>query len=62
MSHITITNDGYDYRVPAPDGREESAYYTDNKQDAIDTARGRFMYNCRDLKIRFRTVEEHPGA
>lgn len=27
-----------EYRVPAMDGREAGAYYTHDKQDAIDTA------------------------
>ena len=38
---VTIAyNPDYDeYRVPAPDGREEGAYYTNWKDDAVDTAK-----------------------
>lgn len=48
-----------EYRVPAPDGREEGASYTDDKQDAIDTAKA--MYKGKEIKIAFRTVAEFVG-
>ncbi len=35
---ITIRFDGSEYRVPARDGRELGAYYTDDRQDALGTA------------------------
>jgi hypothetical protein len=54
--HITITHDGYDYRVPGPDGREETAYYTDDRDDACDTAR--VMYPDNDLNIRWKRLED----
>jgi len=39
MKHVVITVDtDNEYRVPAPDGREAGAYYTDDKDDALDTA------------------------
>lgn len=28
-----------EFRVPGPDGREASAYYTDDRTDAVNTAR-----------------------
>lgn len=36
---ITIRFDGEEFRVPGPDRTEAQAYYTDDRQDAIDTAR-----------------------
>jgi hypothetical protein len=36
---VNIRSTGWgDYRIPAPDGREASACYTDDKEDAIGTA------------------------
>ena len=34
---VTIKFDGEEYRVPHPEGTEAAAYYTDDKQDALDT-------------------------
>lgn len=39
MARITIRFDGEEYRVPGPNGTEEQAYYTNDKDDAIGTAR-----------------------
>ncbi len=36
---IAIRYDGEEYRVPGPDRTEAQAYYTDDRADAIDTAR-----------------------
>lgn len=58
---ITITHDGYDFRVPAPDGTEAGAYYTDNHQDARDTALAMYPYDD-ELTFRFRRRDDHPGA
>ena len=53
---ITIKIDAYDeYRVPAPDGEERGAYYTNDKDDARGTAA--LMYH-RKIKIAFRRVAE----
>jgi len=57
MRTITVTFDHYDYRVPAPDGREAAAYYTDWKDDVRDTAKQ--MWG-EEVNVRFRTVDEHP--
>ena len=38
MARITIGFDGSEYRVPGENGSEESAYYTDDRADAVDTA------------------------
>jgi len=53
---ITIQNN-YDgeYRVPGPKGNEAQAYYTDDKQDAIDTAK-KVWGN--DVNIKFKKVED----
>lgn len=60
MTTVTITKDMNDeYRVPGPDGREATAYYTDDRQDAKGTAIN-FMYKGQDIQVRFKTVEEHP--
>lgn len=71
-----VTYDGDDYRVPHPDGREASAYYTDDKEDAIRT--GSLMWGdtfaavplpghgtgrmVRQPIFRVRRVMQHPGA
>lgn len=36
---VWIKTDGYEYRVPSPDGRDEAAYFTTDKEDAIVTAK-----------------------
>lgn len=61
MINLTITFDGCDYRVPSPEGGEAGAYYTDDKQDAIDTA----YYMHREAypqigTLRFKKVDIHP--
>lgn len=54
---IVITRDVYDeYRVPAPDGQEAGAYYTDDKQDAIDTLQAMHGQGAR---YRIKRVTEH---
>lgn len=44
MTSIVITySDEYnEYRVPGPDATEAQAYYTDDKEDAVDTAKAIF--------------------
>lgn len=53
--NLIITKTDGEYRVPGPDGREETAYYTDDRKDAIGTAV--VMYKSRDINIRFRTID-----
>ncbi len=36
---VKIKFDGQEYRVPAVDGKEEGAYYTDDREDALGTAK-----------------------
>ena len=43
-----------EYRVPAPDRREESSYYTDSKEDALGTAR--HMWREHDVTFTVRRV------
>ena len=72
-THITIErmdqgSYGYEYRVPSPDDREAAAYYTDDKDDAVATARMMWGYqlgeSCPEFIVKFRTVEywTHPDA
>lgn len=58
---ITIEKDSStgEYRVPAPDGYENGATYTDDMQDAIDTAKS--IYG-KDVIIKFRSVREFVGG
>lgn len=49
---VVITYNEDEYRVPAPDGTEAGSYYTDDKDDAIDTCRN-FLYKGTDVQIRF---------
>ena len=59
MRTVTILRDqDNEYRVPSPDGNEEGAYYTDDMEDAIGTAKN-FMYKDENIKIRFKKVESH---
>ena len=57
MRIITIKKCDGEYRVPAPDNREEGAYYTDCKDDAKATATN-YLYKGLDVVIKFRTVSE----
>jgi hypothetical protein len=43
-----------EYRVPSPDGSEKGAYYTDDKEDAIGTAKN-YMYKGKSINIRFKS-------
>ena len=44
-----------EYKVFPPDNREVATYYTDDKNDAMNTAY--CEYGC--VKIKFKTVDEH---
>lgn len=39
MIRVIIIFDGDEYRVPGPKGTEAQAYYTDDREDAIGTAK-----------------------
>ena len=58
---ITKDQDG-EYRVPGPDATEMQAYYTDDKEDAIGTAKHVFKDLGEKLQIRIRSVVEHPNS
>ena len=58
MKRVRITFDGYDYRVPHPDGGEDPSYYTGDRDDARDTAR--VMWADPTIHIVFDRVDEHP--
>lgn len=57
--YITL-DDNSEYRVPAPDGREAGAYYTDDKEDAVGTARLLYKDLPGEYVFRTRRVAEHP--
>lgn len=46
-----------EFRVPAPNGKESGAYYTDDKEDAMSTAED--MYKNESVIIRFKSGK-HP--
>jgi len=53
---ITYSRTYSEYRVPGADGREASAYYTDDEADAKDTARA--VYGDR-INLRIKRVTNH---
>jgi hypothetical protein len=54
---ILITRDADDeYRVPSKDGREAGAYYTNDKEDALATAKAIWG----QVNFRIKKVESHP--
>jgi hypothetical protein len=55
---IEKSRDG-EFRVPAPDGYENGAYYTDDKTDAVGTAKK--MYGALMI-AKFRSVPEFSGG
>jgi predicted transport protein len=55
---IEKSSDG-EYRVPAEDGYENGAYYTDDKKDATGTAKKVFGD---DVVVKFRSVSEFVGG
>lgn len=58
MQPIIVTFDGDEYRVPAPDGREAGAYYTDDLDDALGTLR--MIWKCPNCEMEIREVDVHP--
>lgn len=58
---VTIEKDSStgEFRVPAKDKSEKGAYYTDDKQDATDTAKK--IYGEK-VKISFKSVPEFVGG
>jgi hypothetical protein len=55
---ITFSTDWGEYRVPGPAGTEAQAYYTDDRDDAEDTARA--VYGPA-VVIKHRRVAARPG-
>lgn len=56
---VTIEKADGEYRVPAEDGYENGAHYTDDKEDAIAVAKKVFGD---DVEIKFRSVPEFVGG
>ena len=55
---ITISKCDGEFRVPAPNGKEAGAYYTDDKEDAIASAKA--MYKNDELKTVVKACAEFP--
>ena len=56
MNTIIIKKDSNnEYRVPGPKETEAQAYYTEDKEDAINTAK--FVFG-NDVKLKIKNVEE----
>lgn len=53
MRKINIRFDGDEYRVPGPDRTEAQAYYTDDREDAIDTCKA---IHGRNVRVLFKRV------
>lgn len=55
---VTILKDSGtgEYRVPGPAGTEAQAYYTDDRNDAVGTARS--MWKGHDISITFKSVPD----
>ena len=45
-------DDTGEHRVPGPSGTEAEAYYTDDRQDAIDTAREALGVAVEDIRFK----------
>jgi hypothetical protein len=56
---IEKSQDG-EYRVPAPDGFENGAYYSDDRKDAVSTCVS--MYKPNTPVITFRNMSEFVGG
>ena len=50
---VTIRHDGYNYRVPGPNGTEDEAHYTDDREDAWYMAIA--MHGA--VKVKFHNVD-----
>lgn len=56
---IAFDRDNHEYRVPAPNGKERGAYYTNDRDDAEGTAR--LMYaGCGPHSFKIVRVTEWP--
>lgn len=61
MSQIVVkivkSLDG-EYRVPDPSGRESRAYYTDDKADALGTAKHIWRHHLASVRFKFTRAKE----
>lgn len=57
---LGITYDGYDYRVPSPDACEEGAYYANDIEDAVLTAKQMYRDVTSYLDVICNYVDNHP--
>jgi len=56
MKKVTIKKDANnEYRVPGITNREAEAYYTDDKEDAVNTAKA---IHGENITVTFKRVEE----
>ena len=52
-SNFVVAFSGEEYRVPGPDGREATAYYTDDKEELFDYVLNQYGEEAaRAIKIR----------
>lgn len=58
MKQVTIKRNDYDeYEVPTPSAQfPDSIYFTDDKADAIDTARAHWFINRAQSEINVRVI------
>ena len=61
MQNVIILFDGQEYRVPAPDASEAGAYYTDDREDAMDTFRAMWKDIPIEINILVHVVLEFPA-
>ena len=59
MQTVIVTVEDGEYRVPGPQQTEAQAYYTDDKQDAIGTAKA--IYG-QQVAIKFRRLRAYLGG
>lgn len=57
---VTILKCDGEFRVPCPSGREEGAYYTTDREDALDTACRVWRHDPAFIHFKVRTVAEWP--
>lgn len=63
MLNVTIWRDANgEYKVPAPDRREASAYFTDDRDDAVATFDKMWAERFRDDEVtcKIKSCSEHP--
>ena len=60
--NVYITKSYDDFRVPHPKGGEGNAYYTNDKEDAINTASAMWKDHHTPVSFKIKSVQEHPSS